>query len=212
MRAAVEKTSSIPIKTSPGWTSLVLLHLSKAFDTVSHKTLVGKLIKYVSDKWRVRWTEICLIFSVQKIVISNTNCSWRPVTSAVSQVPILCPELFNILVNDLDDRMPKCIISKSSGTTKLRVMTDIPNGQVAIPSNLNRLEKWANRNLFKFNNRKYPVLPLKNNPMHQYRLRTNWIGSSFAEKPLSYRWAARCSWGTDMSLQERVLATFCATW
>lgn len=72
-------------------------------------------------------------------------------------------------------------------------MTDTPNSQVAIQRDLDRLEKLANRNVMKFNNRKYPVLPLeKNNPMHQYRLGTNWMGSSFAEKDLDSRWTPRC--------------------
>lgn len=36
---------------------------------------------------------------------------------------------------------------------------------------LNRLDKWSDRNLMKFNKVKYEVVhPGKNNPMYQYRL------------------------------------------
>ncbi|KAK4832423.1 hypothetical protein QYF61_023102, partial [Mycteria americana] len=109
------------------------------------------------------------------------NSSWRPIISDVSLGPIPCPAL---VINDLDDRTPKC-------TTKLGVVTDTPNRQVAIQRDLERVQKWSNRNLIKFNNGNNPVLPLeKNNHMHQYKLGTNWVGSSFAEKALG----SRLSW------------------
>lgn len=144
------------------------------------------------------------IFSVQIVVISNMNCSWKSVISAVSQVPVLCPELFNILVKDLDDRMPKYTISNSAGNDWYTKWAGCHSKQSEQTGEMGQL--------FKFKTRKYPVLTLKkNNPMHQYRLRTNWIGSNFSEKALPSRWTARCSWGTNMSLQKRVPAAFWAT-
>ncbi|KAK4831080.1 hypothetical protein QYF61_015278 [Mycteria americana] len=47
----------------------------------------------------------------------------------------------------------------------------MPEGHAAIQRDLNRLEKWADRNLVKFNKGKFKVLHLRrNNPMHQYNL------------------------------------------
>ncbi|GAB0192678.1 mitochondrial enolase superfamily member 1 [Grus japonensis] len=49
---------------------------------------------------------------------------------------------------------------------------------------LERLEKWADRNLMKFN-KKCPVLPLgRNNPRHWYMLGATQLESSFPEKAL----------------------------
>lgn len=50
-------------------------------------------------------------------------------------------------------------------------MADRPEGHTAIYRNLDRLEKWADRNLQQFNKGKCRVLPLgNNNTMHQGRL------------------------------------------
>ncbi|GAB0183993.1 tubulin polymerization-promoting protein [Grus japonensis] len=54
-----------------------------------------------------------------------------------------------------------------------------------VTRNLNRLEKWADRNLGKFSKEKCKVLQLaRSNPMHQYMLRVTQLESSLAEKDL----------------------------
>ena len=51
---------------------VVYLDFSKAFDTVSHNILIGKLRKCGLDDWPVRWIENWLNGRAQRVVISST--------------------------------------------------------------------------------------------------------------------------------------------
>jgi len=64
-------------------------------------------------------------------------------------------------------------------------VVDTPEGCTAVQRGLDRLEEWAEKNLMKFSKGKCRVLHLgKNNPIHQYMLRTGWLESGLAEKGL----------------------------
>jgi len=56
----------------------VYLDFSKAFDTVCHNILLGKLRKCGLDEWWVRWIENWLNGRTQRVVISSAESSWRP--------------------------------------------------------------------------------------------------------------------------------------
>ncbi|KAK4810852.1 hypothetical protein QYF61_008824 [Mycteria americana] len=76
-----------------------------------------------------------------------------------------------------------CTLSKFTDDAKLGGVADTPDGCAAVQRDLDRLEKWADRNLMQFNKGKCEVLHLgRNNPMHQYMMGADWLESSFAEK------------------------------
>ncbi|KAK4830060.1 hypothetical protein QYF61_008398 [Mycteria americana] len=142
---------------------ILYLDFSKAFDTVSHKILIDKVFMYGLVEQTVRWIENCL------------NGRAHRVGSILRPVP------FNFFINDLDDGS-ECILRKFADDKKLRGVADTAEGHAAIQRDLDRLEKWSNRNLMNFNKEKFKVLHQgRNNSRHQYMLGATQLKSSLAE-------------------------------
>lgn len=77
------------------------------------------------------------------------------------------------------------IFSKMQTTQKSGGMGNRPEGCAAIQRALNRVEKWADRNLVEFNKEKCKILHLgRNNPRNHDMLGENQLKSNIVEKGL----------------------------
>ena len=89
----------------------IFLDLKKAFDTVNHAILIGKLRKYGILDIAGDWIQTYLENRKQYCAANGLNSGTRTVTCGIQQGSCLGPLLFIIYLNDFD----KCLIDSKAG-------------------------------------------------------------------------------------------------
>ena len=98
---------------------MVFIDLSKAFDTVSHSSLVNKLITFGIKSYELQWFTNYLLNRSQCVSFDGSMSEKFKITSGVPQGSILGPLLFILYINDIDNHLTRAHIIKYDDDTVL---------------------------------------------------------------------------------------------
>lgn len=137
----------------------IYLDFAKAFDSVPHKRLLHKIASYGITGNILRWIEAFLTDRTQTVKVNESTSDLAAVLSGIPQGSVLGPILFIIYINDLLDNI------KSDGLlfaddTKIFHTILSRDDALALQSDIDKLEKWSDTWLLKFNPDKCHVLSL----------------------------------------------------
>lgn len=131
----------------------VFFDLTKAFDSVPHRKLLGKLQELGLNAYIVNWISDYLTNRTQSVVLNGVSSTTLPVLSGVPQGSILGPLLFLMYLNDINDT------TISSGSKLVLYADDIllyravhsQEDYFALQQDVDTLAAWSSTKLLKFN-------------------------------------------------------------
>ena len=157
----------------------IYMDYKKAFDTVPHRRLLGKLNSYGFTEQLLGWMTSFLTGRVQKASINNNHSKWKQVESGITQGSVLGPILFVIYINDLPDIVSSKALLFADDTKIYRVITR-EDDHKELHKELNLLSDWSETWLLKFHQDKCKHMKItcnkkkENNPsydLHNEKIR-----------------------------------------
>ena len=165
----------------------IYLDFQKAFDTVPHRRLIGKLKSYGVSGEILSWVMAFLYDRNQVVKVNGTESDSAPVISGIPQGSVLGPLLFVIYINDLPELLNSESFMFADDTKLFRTITS-KSDAVALQSDLDALQEWSEKWLLRFNPDKCHVLTLgkfeNTRYTHRYKLDHHELEHVFKEKDL----------------------------
>ena len=137
----------------------IYLDFSKAFDTVPHRRLLGKLESYGIHGEILSWIKSFLQDRTQQVIVNGSASSTASVISGIPQGTVLGPVLFVIYINDLLDEISSDGFMFADDTKIMRQIASRDDAE-KLQDDLRKLEEWTDTWLLRFNADKCHVLTL----------------------------------------------------
>ena len=140
---------------------LVLLDMSKVFDSIRHDIMLSKLLKIGVSPPALDWFRSYLCHRSQTVRIEDAVSQRLPLKYGVPQGSILGPVLFTIYVNDLLSVPDRCKSACYVDDTKLYLSfpsSNLADAVHAVNGDLRNLNTWCCQNSLLINPDKTKVL------------------------------------------------------
>ena len=106
-------------------TSVAFLDLRKAFDTVNHDILLGKLKNFGAPRAALKWFKSYLSGRNQRVYLNCTLSDALPITTCLPPCSILGPLFVIIFVNSMSELLLHGKISMYADDTILNLLTGL---------------------------------------------------------------------------------------
>ena len=165
----------------------IYLDFEKAFDTVPHHRLLGKLQAYGINGCILNWVADYLNGRTQVVAVNGTESEIGSVLSGVPQGTVLGPILFVIYINDMLDSISSEGLLFADDTKVFRQICS-EDDSLELQSDIDKLEAWTKIWLLRFNADKCHVLTMGKfeniRHTHRYRIGGKELEHVFEEKDL----------------------------
>ena len=170
-----------------GVVDTIYLDFQKAFDTVPHRRLMGKLQSYGVKGRILTWIKSFLTGRTQVVKVNGSVSESAPVLSGIPQGSVLGPLLFVIYINDLPEAINSDSFLFADDTKVFREITS-KDDAFALQSDIDSLQHWSNKWLLQFHPDKCHVLTLGKfdniRYTHRYSIYEHELEHVFEEKDL----------------------------
>ena len=142
-------------------TAVVLLDLSKAFDSIEHSLLLKKLHSLGVSRKAVDWFKSYLSDRSPSVRIGHILSEGRVITHGIPQGSILGPALFSIYINDLPMTPIACPLESYVDDSKIYLsfsFKDITVAEIQLTDDLRRIAAWCCSNSLLANPEKTKLL------------------------------------------------------
>jgi ribonuclease P/MRP protein subunit RPP40 len=181
---------------------MAILDFSKAFDTVPHERLLSKCHSAGIRGNTLSWIRSFLTDRRQRVLVSGSGSSWRPVTSGVPQGTVLGPLLFLLYINDITDDL-------TDGTTARLFADDCiiyrtifqEQDRTILQRDLTQLHTWSQKWQMHFNPKKCTTMHIStrgNSPPYKYHLAGEQLETVREHKYLGITIADNLNWNAHI--------------